>query len=90
MGIQNPAIDALVQEVIQAEDRQELITACRALDRALLWGFYVIPHWHIDYYRVAYWNKFSQPEINPPYDLALYTWWVDKEKKEALAAEEVK
>jgi microcin C transport system substrate-binding protein len=53
MGIQNPAIDALISHVIHAPDRESLVTNTRALDRALLWGHYVIPHWHINYYRFS-------------------------------------
>ena len=62
MGIQNPAIDDLISKVIQAPDREALVNSTRALDRALLWGHYVIPHWHINYYRLSYWNKFSRPK----------------------------
>ena len=78
MGIANPAIDALVDKVISAPDRESLITRTRALDRALLWGHYVIPHWHADVFRVAYWDKLKHPHQTPPYGLGLYTWWVHK------------
>ncbi|PPR50235.1 MAG: Oligopeptide-binding protein AppA, partial [Alphaproteobacteria bacterium MarineAlpha5_Bin10] len=55
IGIKNPAIDNLIEKVISAEDREDLIIATRALDRALLWNHYVIPQWHISSYRVLYW-----------------------------------
>ena len=60
-GIKNPAIDALIDLIITAPTREELVNRTKALDRALLWGYYVIPQWHVDSYRVAYWNKFSRP-----------------------------
>ena len=84
MGINNPAIDTLVDHVIQAPDRGSLVHSTRALDRALLWGFYVIPHWHINYYRLSYWNKFARPKITPKYGLGFFTWWIDKEKEKTL------
>ncbi|WP_221930986.1 extracellular solute-binding protein [Telmatospirillum sp. J64-1] len=75
IGIQNPAIDTLIEHVIAAPDRESLITRTRALDRALLWGHYVIPQWHISYDRVAYWNKFGHPEKTPVQGTQLMTWW---------------
>jgi microcin C transport system substrate-binding protein len=77
-------VDALVDAVIQAETRADLETAARALDRVLLWGHYVIPHWQIQVYRIAYWNKFGRPEVIPPYGLDLFAWWIDEEKVAAL------
>jgi microcin C transport system substrate-binding protein len=86
IGICNPAIDKLIRLVIEAPDREKLINRTRALDRALLWGHYVIPHWHINYYRLAYWNKFSRPEITPKYSLGFFTWWIDESKEKTLLA----
>jgi microcin C transport system substrate-binding protein len=83
-GIKSPVVDALIDKIIQAPSREDLITATRALDRVLLWGHYVIPHWHITYDRVAYWNKFSRPEIDPIYGVDLFAWWVDEVKLAAL------
>ena len=60
------------------------MTATRALDRVLLWGHYVIPHWHIRVERVAYWNKFSRPDITPRLGLDLFAWWVDPAKVAVL------
>ena len=84
MGICNPAIDQLIRLVIEAPDRESLINRTRALDRALLWGHYVVPHWHINYFRLAYWNKFSRPKITPKYGLGFFTWWVDADKEKIL------
>lgn len=84
-GVKNPAVDALVDMVINAPDRAELIQRVHALDRILLWNFYVIPQWHIDYHRVAYWNKFGQPATPAKYGLGVAdTWWVDADKAKAL------
>lgn len=83
-GIKNPVVDALIEEVIFAESRDEMTTAARALDRVLLWNHYVIPHWHIDYDRVAYWDKFGQPDLIPTNGIVFSAWWVDPEKAAAL------
>jgi microcin C transport system substrate-binding protein len=84
-GISDPAIDALIEHVIQAPDRPELITACHALDRVLLWNQFVIPSWHSATAYVAYWNKFSRPEKTAKYrPVALDTWWVDQTKERTL------
>ncbi len=77
MGIRDPAIDALIDLIISAPDRDSLIQRTRALDRVLLWNHYAIPHWHISVYRVAYWDKFRTPETPPKYSLGLNTWWID-------------
>ncbi len=74
-GIRNPVVDHLVDLVIQAPDRESLITRTRALDRVLLWEHYSIPHWYIGYHRVAYWDKFGRPETQPPYRLGFENWW---------------
>jgi len=84
IGIKDKAIDQLVDLVISAPDREGLVTRTRALDRVLLWHYYVIPHWHITYFRVAYWDKFGRPAITPKYALAFDTWWVDPVKAAAL------
>lgn len=76
-GIKDPTVDALIELVVQAPDRDALVTRVRALDRALLWGHYVIPQWHSGVFRVAYWSKLARPETLPPYGLAFDAWWVD-------------
>jgi microcin C transport system substrate-binding protein len=79
-------VDKLVETLIAAPDRESLIAATRALDRVLLWNWYVIPHWHDTVYRVAYWNRFSHPAVAPKYGLGFQdTWWVDPEKNAKLA-----
>ncbi|WP_052812750.1 extracellular solute-binding protein [Desulfonatronum thioautotrophicum] len=75
-GVRDPVVDELVDLVIAAPDRESLVTRTRALDRVLLWGHYVVPHWHSRVFRVAYWDNFARPETNPRYGLALDAWWV--------------
>jgi len=79
-GIKNPVIDDIIEQVTSAPGRDELVNTIRALDRVLLWGYYVIPQWHIAKYRVAYWNKFARPKITPRYSLGFDTWWIDADK----------
>jgi microcin C transport system substrate-binding protein len=79
-GIQDPVVDALIDRIITAESREDLIAATRALDRVLLWGHYVVPHWHSRDTRVAYWDKFARPDVLPKYGLDLFAWWVDGDK----------
>ncbi|MGC6475537.1 MAG: extracellular solute-binding protein [Parvibaculales bacterium] len=83
IGIQNPAIDALIEEIIFAKDREAQITATRALDRVLLWNFYVVPHWHIANHRLAYWRPLAHPKPLPPYAHGFPDiWWSEQENSE--------
>lgn len=77
IGLQDPAIDTLVEGLIRADSRQSLITHARALDRALLWGHYVIPNYYIDTYRVAHWTHLKRPARTPRYDVGLMSWWIE-------------
>ena len=87
IGIKDPAIDKLIDHIIFSSSRGELVAASRALDRVLLWNHFVIPNWHINSYRIAYWNRFSRPAIKPKYGLGFSdTWWVDEAKDETLQA----
>ena len=87
MGIKDPVIDELTERVIFATDRDDLVAATRALDRVLLWNFYVVPQWHRSVLWLAYWNKFGMPEKQPAYIGAdINSWWIDPEKEKALAA----
>jgi microcin C transport system substrate-binding protein len=89
IGIKDPVVDALVDLVIAAPDRQALVTRTRALDRVLQWGYYVVPNWHSDKFRLVYWNKLAHPAKTPPYGLPLDTWWIDPAKAAALAGKQV-
>jgi microcin C transport system substrate-binding protein len=87
IGVRDPVVDALIERVIQAPDRDALVAATRALDRVLLWGFYAVPHFHSETYRLIYWNKFGKPAVSPKYGLGYPdTWWLDPEKVAAVEA----
>ena len=83
MGLKDPAVDSLVESLINADSRQSLVAHTRALDRVLLWGYYVVPNWHIKTWRVAYWNHIGHPATPPKYDIGINTWWVKPEVKPA-------
>jgi microcin C transport system substrate-binding protein len=82
MGVCLPAVDALVQKLITAPDRASLVTAAHALDRVLLWGWYMVPNWYLQSVRVAYWDRFGRVEKPVRTGLVFDAWWVDA----ALAA----
>lgn len=88
MGLSDPIIDSLVEAIVAAPDREDLILQTKTLDRVLLHNYYVIPQWHIGSHRLAYWDKFGRPTITPKYDsdfsLGLYTWWYAPEKVKRL------
>jgi microcin C transport system substrate-binding protein len=90
IGIKNPAIDALVERLIYAKDRADLITATRALDRVLLWGHYLVPHFHSPVDRIAYWDKFGRPSVLPrhssPIDAFIRIWWYEEKAAARLEA----
>ena len=83
IGIRNPAVDALIEKIVDAPDRGSLVTATRALDRVLLWNHYVIPQWHVQIDRIAYWDKFGIPK-HPKYGTDTMSWWIDPAKEAAL------
>ncbi len=85
-GIKDPVIDEIIEQLILANSREELIAHTRALDRILQWGHYVIPNWHAPDIRVAFWNKFSHPDVVPLRGIAISTWWFDKQKAADLVA----
>ncbi len=79
IGIKNPAVDALIERVIFAKDRAELVAATKALDRVLLWNHYVVPQWTYGKQRAARWNRFGRPETLPQYAASAFPtiWWWD-------------
>ena len=86
-GIKDPVVDALVDKVIFARDREELVAATHALDRVLLRNFYIVPQYYRSTRWLAYWNKFGMPEKQPEYLGAdTDSWWIDTEKEKALQA----
>ena len=84
IGIKNSAIDTLIDQVVRSTSREDLVLSVKALDRVLLHNWFVIPQWYIDSHRIAYWDKFSRPEVSPgfdsSFDTTLFTWWIDTEK----------
>jgi len=86
IGIKDPAIDELIEQIINTPDREQLVFRTRALDRVLLWNYFVIPQFHLSAARVAYWNRFGMPAKPPLYSPGLDAWWIDPDKDKALIA----
>lgn len=85
-GIKDPAVDALLEEVMEAKTRDELNVAVRALDRVLRSGNYWVPHWNKASHNLAFWDRFSSPELKPKYARGvLDTWWFDEAKAARIA-----
>jgi microcin C transport system substrate-binding protein len=82
VGIKNPAVDAMIDKVIFAKDRADLIAATHALDRVLLWNHYVVPMFTYPKERTARWDRFSHPDPMPKYGIADFPtiWWWDAGK----------
>ena len=87
-GIKNPAVDELIETLIAATNREDLVAAIQALDRLLVHQFIMVPHWYIAYDRVVYWNKFKSPKQYASQagflTNLLEWWWYDKEQAEKL------
>jgi len=84
-GISHPAIDALIAKVTEANSREDLVTATRALDRVLRAGHYWVPHWYKAAHNIATWDKFSWPAVKPRYERGIaHTWWYDAGKAAKL------
>jgi len=80
-GIADPALDQLIDKIVAAKSRAELVTATRAADRVLRAGHYWVPQWYKGAHNLAFWNKFSWPAVKPKYERgALETWWYDADK----------
>jgi microcin C transport system substrate-binding protein len=79
IGIKDPVVDQLVDKIIYAKTQEELAAACKALDRVLWYGYYVVPNWYLSRHRIAFWNVFNRPETLPLYYnpmQELMTWWM--------------
>ena len=84
-GVKDPAVDALIEKVVTAKSRDDLIVATRALDRVLMWNRYVVTQWYKGVHNVAYWNKFNRPSKSPKFDPGVIdTWWYDEKKAEMI------
>jgi microcin C transport system substrate-binding protein len=85
-GVCYAAVDALIEKIIAAQDRDTLDTAGRALDRVLLWRWYMVPNWDNRVFHIAHWNRFGHPDKPIREGFNFDTWWVDPAKSAALAA----
>ncbi|MFQ5974076.1 MAG: ABC transporter substrate-binding protein, partial [Alphaproteobacteria bacterium] len=74
-GVSDPAIDAMIDALVAAQDRETLVAAARALDRILMWNYYVVPLYHQPGFRVAYWNRVARPAAVPVYGAVMETFW---------------
>lgn len=82
-GVENPVVDELIEELIAADSLEQLQVITRALDRVLLWNYYLIPQFYVDKHRIAYWNRFGQPDVQPKYVSFSGSgfptgWWLDE------------
>jgi microcin C transport system substrate-binding protein len=82
IGIKNPAVDTLIERVIFAKSREDLVAATHALDRVLLWNHYVVPQWNYPFQRTARWDRFGRPDKLPEYGASTFPaiWWWDADK----------
>ena len=82
VGIKNPAVDAMIDHVIFAKTHEDLVAAAKALDRILLWNYYVVPQWSYNKLRTARWDRFSHHDPLPRYGISGFPalWWWDAAK----------
>lgn len=87
IGIKNPAVDALIDRIVFADTREDLVAAAQALDRVLLWNHYVVPQWNFNKVRTARWDRFGHPAAMPKYGLGAFPtlWWWDAGRAEKVA-----
>jgi microcin C transport system substrate-binding protein len=85
IGVKSPAIDKLIDHVIFAKDRAELVAATQALDRTLQWNEFVVPQWYSPNVRIAYWDRYGQPKVLPGLTPGfLQVWWFDQALSDKL------
>lgn len=91
IGVSNPAVDKLIDKIVFAKDRAELVAATRALDRVLLWNHYVVPQWGYSKERLAYWDRFGRPDRIPMLGSSFSrVWWMDPAKQQSSTGEQGK
>jgi peptide/nickel transport system substrate-binding protein len=76
-GVENAAVDAMIAALLKAKNRDDFVSATRALDRVLLSGDYVVPLFHLPRQWVAYWRDLKRPEKTPLYGYQIDTWWLE-------------
>ncbi len=88
IGIKDAAVDALIDRLIFAKDRAELVAAAKALDRVLLWHHYLVPQWTYGKQRTARWDRYARPEKLPEYGASAFPtiWWWDAERAAKVAS----
>ena len=86
IGIKNEAVDALIDEIIYAKDRETLVAATHALDRVLLWNHYLVPQFYTADIRTARWDRYGLPETTPDFGFSPFTWWWDEEKAKKIGS----
>ncbi len=86
IGIKNPVIDKLINQIIFAKNRKELVAVTRALDRVLLWNHYLVPQWYAPYSRIAYWDRFGHRKNLPSQSVGFPdVWWWNEAAANKLA-----
>ena len=80
LGVKNPVVDKLIDEMVAADDKEDYIAHIKALDRVLLDGYYMIPQWYAPRRRAAYRDKFVHPETDLPVGFQPFTWWIKKDE----------
>lgn len=76
IGIKNPVVDALIKGIVSAQEKEDYVAYVKALDRVLLHEYYIIPQWYSPFSRVAYWDKFGQPQTDIKTGFQPFTWWI--------------
>jgi microcin C transport system substrate-binding protein len=90
MGVKSAVVDDLVNRIVSAHSRQQLLDTTHAFDRVLLQNHYLVTGWYQSSFHVAYWDKFERPKVNPPYSLATDTWWIDPNRAATIEARKAK
>lgn len=87
-GIHEKAIDEIIEKLIDSKDYTTLIITTKALDRLLLWGYYMVPAWTTNSVPIAFWDRFNYPGITPPYNPFTFdAWWIDTDKEKRLPSQ---
>ena len=90
IGIKNASVDALIERIVFAGSRDELVDATKALDRVLLWNHYVVPQWNFNTRRTARWDQFGRPDPLPKYGISAFPtlWWWDRARAAKVATQQ--
>ncbi len=86
-GVKNPAVDAVISEILAAKSREAFVSNIRALDRVLMSGSYVVPLYHLPEQWVAHWTQLRHPKVTPLYGYQIDSWWIESEPKQRAEAQ---